>query len=241
MDPITIGAALVAGLSGSGHCLGMCGPMAALAGTSGRANPQRSKWRSFFGALTCNAGRITSYGLMGAVFGGASWAVGQNQWVMHWSQWLRIAAGLLLVVIGLQMLVARWARFNPLERAGSRMWRHIAPIAMRVRQSSLPGSTFVFGMLWGWLPCGLVYSMLALATLSGSAAQGALVMAAFGVGTLPVLLGVGSVSGLAQRLRRPEYRPALAALLMLSGVWLAAMPALHLTTPSDAHAHHHGP
>lgn len=236
MESITIGAAFVAGLAGSGHCLGMCGPMAALANGPKAGLPKRGPLRALGTALIYNAGRISSYAFMGAVAGSVSWAVGQAAWLVEWSHILRVAAGALLVLIALQMLVPRWSRFLPMERLGGRVWARIAPLALRIRGSRIPARTFVFGMLWGWLPCGLVYSMLALATLSGSATNGALTMAAFGLGTLPVLLGFGSF---ASRIRAPRYRPALAAILMLSGIWLSVMPLMHLTAAPAEHAHHY--
>lgn len=238
IEPITLVAALLAGLLGSGHCLGMCGPIAALAGRSGNRKP-------FGRSLLYNAGRLISYASIGALFGGLGYAFGTAAQVTQWSLILRVGLGVVLVMIGLQLALPR-LRANPLtrlmEKLGARFWRWIAPLAQRLRPAENGRHLFALGLLWGWLPCGLVYSMLALAAVSGSAANGAATMIAFGVGTLPAMVGVGVASGIAgsglSALRRPVVRRLLGAAVIVSGIWIAAMPMQHALMNSTG-THHH--
>jgi sulfite exporter TauE/SafE len=229
IEPVTLGAALIAGLLGSGHCVGMCGPLAAVAGASGNGHAVRH-------ALVYNTARIISYCAIGALFGGLGYAIGSAADIARWSQIIRIAMSAVLLLIGLQLLLPR-TRFNPFERVGARFWQRIAPFARRLKPGERTSHLFALGLLWGWLPCGLVYSLLALAAVSGSAASGAATMAAFGVGTLPAMIGIGiSGRGLAA-LRRPAMRKVLGVALIVSGIWVAAMPASRLLAPD---AMHHG-
>lgn len=232
VEPVTLGAAFAAGLLGSGHCIGMCGPIAALAGAGRDGRPLRS-------AAVYNAARLLSYCVIGAVFGALGYAIGSAADVGRWAQISRIAMSVVLLLIGLQLLLPR-ARLNPLERIGASFWRRIAPLARRLRPGDRASHLFALGLLWGWLPCGLVYSLLALAAVSGSAVSGAATMAAFGAGTLPAMIGIG-VSGRAlATLRRPGARRLLGAALIVSGIWIAALPLTRFVTPNDAghHAQH---
>lgn len=231
VDPIPLGAALVAGLLGSGHCVGMCGPVAALAGARRNGRPVRN-------AAVYNAARILSYCAVGAVFGSLGHAIGSAADIAHWALVTRSAMGAILLLIGLQLLLPR-SRLNPLERIGARFWQRVAPLARRLRPGEHASHLFALGLLWGWLPCGLVYSLLALAAVSGSAVSGAATMAAFGLGTLPAMIGIG-VSGRAlAALRRPRMRRILGVALVLGAVWIVSMPLGRLVAPGDSHSHQH--
>ena len=231
VEPITLGAAFAAGLLGSGHCVGMCGPIAAIAGAGSNGQPARS-------ALIYNAARIVSYCVVGALFGGLGYAIGSAADIARWSQIVRIAMSAVLVLVGLQLLLPR-SRINPLERIGARFWQRIAPLARRLKPGERKSHLFALGLLWGWLPCGLVYSLLALAAVSGSAASGAATMAAFGLGTLPAMIGIGvSGRGLAA-LRRPAMRKLLGVTLIVGALWVAAMPASRLLAPDAMPDHAH--
>ena len=127
-------------------------------------------------------------------------------------------ANLMLALLGLHLMDA-WRGLARLEQGGQLLWRHVAPVLRRLRPMDGPGHMLAAGVLWGWLPCGMVYSVLVTAMLSGSAPGGALVMLAFGLGTLPMLLGLGLLGArLRASLRRREVRLACGALVLGFGL-----------------------
>jgi uncharacterized protein len=218
------------GAVGGGHCIAMCG--AVLTATRIASTP----------VLTAgyHSGRIMSYAIAGAVAGGlGSFAFLAND-VLPVQRVLHGVASLMLLGLGLYLIgITRF--IAPLERAGARLWKHIAPYAMR----RLPARSFVdalaLGALWGWLPCGLVYSVLASAAAAGSATVGALTMVAFGAGTLPGLLGAGTLLGkLSSRCSKSAARYIAGGLITLfalaSLVHRAHAEALH--TPMIDNAGH---
>ncbi len=204
-------ALFLVGLLGGTHCVGMCG---GIVGALAMGAPARCSL-----LLAYNAGRILSYAVAGAIVG----AVGEASIALAGQLPLRgilyLFANLMLIALGLYLLgVSSALAFT--ERIGDRLWRQLQPLTRRYLPARSPLQAFPLGLLWGWLPCGLVYSALATALSSGSAARGAGLMLAFGAGTLPNLLLAGL---LAARLRAYTSRPALrmvAGLVVLGfGVW----------------------
>ena len=185
----------VVGLLGSVHCAGMCGGIVgalSVAPTVGRpvpipvvaARPQVGS------VLAYNAGRIGSYMVAGALAGGlaqGAHALARLPALQAGAYWL---ANLMLAALGLYLMDA-WRGLAYLEQGGQAVWRGVRPLLRKVGPLDRPSRMFVAGGVWGWLPCGMVYSVLVTAMLSGSAGGGALVMLAFGLGTLPMLLGLG--------------------------------------------------
>jgi sulfite exporter TauE/SafE len=151
-----------------------------------------------------NAGRIASYSVAGALAGGAT-ATARNLAGLPALQaggfWL---ANLMLVALGLYLMDA-WRGLAWLEQGGRGLWRQVQPVLRRVGPPDTPARMVATGFLWGWLPCGMVYSALVTAMLSGSAASGAALMLAFGLGTLPMLAGLGAAGSTLRGLvaRRP--------------------------------------
>ncbi len=175
--------ALILGLLGGGHCLGMCG---GLMGALTLAIPKEQRSRRFRLLLAYNLGRILSYASAGLLIGLAGWAVANSPAAMF----MRVLAGLLLISMGLY-LAGWWSGLTRIESLGRGLWRHIQPVASRLLPvSSLPRA-LLLGALWGWLPCGLVYSTLLWSASQGNALDSALLMLAFGLGTWPVLLATG--------------------------------------------------
>lgn len=209
--------ALILGLLGGGHCLGMCG---GLMGALTLAIPPEQRGRRLQLLLAYNLGRILSYASAGVLFGLAGWAVASSPAALL----LRIVAGLLLISMGLY-LGGWWSGLTRIEALGRGLWRHIQPLASRLLPvSSLPRA-LLLGALWGWLPCGLVYSTLLWAASQGDALDSCLLMLAFGLGTWPVLLATGmAAERLTALLRRRGVRMAGGLLVILFGLWTLPGP-----------------
>lgn len=220
MGPDLLGALLV-GLFGGVHCLGMCGGIVG-ALTLGQARGSAGRpafWRL---QLAYNLGRLASYAAAGALAGGVGLLLAGVGPLDQVQRLLDGLAGLFMILLGLY-LAGWWSGLARLERAGGRLWRHIEPLGRRLLPVRDTGHAFLLGMVWGWLPCGLVYSVLVWSLSAGGPFHGALLMGAFGLGTLPNLLLMGAAAGwLAGWLRRPLVRQTAGGLVVLLGVLMLA-------------------
>ncbi|GFM57313.1 sulfite exporter TauE/SafE family protein [Pseudomonas capsici] len=212
--------ALILGLLGGGHCLGMCG---GLMGALTLAIPKEQRSRRFRLLMAYNLGRIFSYACAGLLLGLAGWAVANSPLAMA----MRVIAALLLIAMGLY-LAGWWSGLTRIERLGRGLWRHLQPVATRLLPiSSLPRA-MLLGALWGWLPCGLVYSTLLWAASQGNAMDSALLMLAFGLGTWPVLLATGlAAERTTALLRKRGMRMVGGLLVILFGLWTLPGPHQH--------------
>lgn len=233
--------AFLTGLLSGVHCMAMCGGVAsALSMSRGRQaiRIQADGAATLSGGagiaarlpiqVAYSGGRILSYGMAGAVAGGIGGTVLLTQSVLPAQIVLAVIANGLLMLLGLHLAgIGSWVA--RLERVGAPVWRKIAPLARRFMPADTPARALATGLLWGWLPCGLVYSTLALALMSGSASHGALVMFAFGLGTLPNLVVAGlAIERLQPLLRRVGVRRAAAALVFSLGIFgLLRTPGLY--------------
>lgn len=207
-------AVFLVGLLGGVHCLGMCGSIVGV--FTAQVPKDTARWPFH---LAYSSGRIASYALAGALAG----AVGQAGLLMRDAvpvqHLLFTLSSLMLVVLGLY-LAGVWGGVRQLERLGGGLWQKLQPYTTRLLPVNTVPRALGLGALWGWLPCGLVYSVLLTALASGSAARGALIMLAFGLGTLPNLLAIGlfweSVKGWVQS---PRMRLAAGLLVALFGVY----------------------
>ena len=215
-----LGSALILGLLGGGHCLGMCG---GLMGALTLAIPPEQRGRRLRLLLAYNVGRILSYACAGLLLGLAGWAVASSPAALA----LRVLAALRLIAMGLY-LAGWWSGLTRIEALGRGLWRHIQPVASRLLPvSSLPRA-LLLGALWGWLPCGLVYSTLLWAASQGNAGYSAALMLAFGLGTWPVLLATGlAAERVSSLLRRRSVRMAGGLLVILFGLWTLPGPHQH--------------
>lgn len=213
MDPGTLLAAFAVGVLGGVHCLGMCGGIVGAISVS-HAGSAAPAWPRL---LAYNLGRMGSYVIAGALAGwlGAALlgALPQGQRV------LEFLAAVFLILLGLY-LGGWWPVLARLERFGGLLWRRIEPLGRHFIPVRHAGQAFAVGAVWGWLPCGLVYSVLVWALAAGSAADGALLMAAFALGTLPNLMLMGLFAArLARFVRHRLVRQGAGALLVAYGAW----------------------
>jgi sulfite exporter TauE/SafE len=201
------------GLLGGTHCVGMCGGIVgALSLNTAGAAP-----RVMF-QLAYNVGRVASYAFLGALVGAIGAGGVLMGGVLPVQRALFVVANLMLIALGLYM-AGWWQGVAVLERGGRAVWARMQPLAARVLPvRTLPGA-LIAGAVWGWLPCGLVYSVLFTALMSGDAATGALIMLAFGLGTLPNLVAMGWFAArLRGFLQQPWVRVAAALLVIGFGV-----------------------
>jgi len=227
------------GLLGGVHCIGMCGGIVSAFSVASQPRPRfpvavvsqaaPAVLDSALRVLSYNLGRIGSYMVAGAIAGGVVGAARTMEGVASLQvagYWL---ANLMLVALGLYLMDA-WRGLARLEQVGSLLWQRIQPLTRFLLPIDSAGKALALGALWGWLPCGMVYSVLMTAMLTGSASSGAAVMMAFGLGTLPLLLTMGLVGDrLRAGLRRRAVRNAAGLVVLLFGLLGLARISLGLS------------
>ena len=247
------------GLGGSAHCLSMCGGVHSLLATPDRkpdgggviasdataAMPGGLVGRTGITTISLfSLGRISSYTLAGLLFG--SLAYSAHTLAPDLLALARLLSGLLLVLIGLQML--GWKHLSALATIGSYFWRLLKPLAGDIFPLRQPHHAYLAGAVWGWIPCGMVYSVLAWAILQGDPALAALYMFSFGLGTLPSMLlaGVSLHTVTHSFTMRYARNLAAAAILVFAGWTLYSSATLLLAGPGEGaggmwhdHSHHH--
>jgi len=226
-------AAFIAGLAGSAHCFGMCGGMASAVGLRARTNSLSYTSAAVRTALY-HLGRLGGYASVGAIGG----AFGHSaHWALDLTRFegaLRATAGVLTVLISIRILW-RWNAFAFLERVGARIWMKLQPITIHAANGSHLWSNVAVGLLWGWLPCGLVYSVAIMTMTTNGPAEGSAVMIAFGFGTLPAMLSSSvAAASLPQLTRRSWFRHATGAAMLICGLWMVVGASLPIHT---LHAH----
>ena len=223
--------ALLIGLLGSTHCIGMCGGIVS-ALTLGIRPGVGQPISKFPYMLAYNAGRISSYTLAGVIAG----LLGQTlldtvdeTLALNLTRWV---TGLFLVALGLY-LGGFTAALAPLENAGKLIWQYIQPVTRKLLPLSSPYRAFTSGVLWGWLPCGLVYSALVWAVGSADPLRGGTLMLVFGLATLPAMLLTGAAAlRFGQFTRNNAVRRLAGAIVIALGLMQLAgySPAVSLAT-----------
>ena len=206
--------AFVIGLLGSGHCVVMCGGISTMLTTAISDTARHKKYAIIF---AYNFGRIASYSLIGALVAFTSSMAAKN--IGFPVAILKTIAGVFLVLLGLYL--GQWLMWlSRVEHLGKNVWRHISPHTKKFIPIKNIKSAFALGALWGWLPCGLVYSTLTWSLASADVLNGALIMFFFGLGTLPALLSVSlgtfSVKSL---LSHALFRKLAAILVVIYGIY----------------------
>lgn len=218
IDWLLLGGALLSGLLGGAHCAAMCGGIA-----TGLSVQQRGGW---WVAFQPNLGRIGGYTLAGAVVGGIGHGLLDVARIPELALALRATAGLVLILAALRLL-DRHGHLSFLGAPAGRLWHWLRPLQRHLLPANTAGRRMALGLLWGWMPCGLSTTLLAAAWLQASAVHGAMTMAAFGIGTLPVMLPLTWAGArLGQRLQRGGWRMAMGLCVMLAGALTLAAPLL---------------
>ncbi len=224
MTETTYLSAFALGLAGAGHCLGMCGGIAAALNLGGH--------RSAPVTLSYHAGRILSYTLLGGLLGLIAGSIDLVAWTIA----LRYIAGFLLIGMGLS--VANWWQgIQVLEKAGARVWAPVQQFSSRLLPIRNPLQGLALGLCWGLMPCGLIYSALAWSATAQNAVTSASLMLCFGLGTLPAMLAVSlGADSLQGFLRQRGLKLFIALMLIASGIW-----TLYLVSAHGEHLKHKAP
>ena len=228
-DPITLTSAFLLGLFSTMHCVGMCGGIIGALSLSLPVEVRNNKARLLSFVLSYNIGRIASYCIAGLIAGAVGTSVLQSAGFDQGHSILKYIGVAMMVAIGLY-LTGWLPQLASVEKIGVPLWKRLEPVGRKlVPVVSIPKAV-AYGMVWGWLPCGLVYFVLIWALTAGDAVSGALTMLAFGLGTLPTLLAAGFMTSWITRFARSARARQVVGLLII------AMAIGSLFIPM---AHHH--
>lgn len=226
--------AFLIGLFSALHCFGMCGGLVGAMTMS--LEPNIRKKTSGLGLYTFayNAGRMSSYVVAGFLVGWFGQTLRDLLMPDEGVAILRLFASLL--IIGMGFYIAGWfpwfsQKFSHIEKIGTPLWRHLQPIGQRLLPVKSLWQAFLFGAVWGWLPCGLVYYVLLISPAKDGAVNSALFMFYFGLGTLLPMMAAGFLTGRLAPLRQSQkiryISGAVLIIMGLVGLWLATDPNAH--------------
>jgi sulfite exporter TauE/SafE len=207
--------AFIIGLLGSGHCIGMCGGITTM--LTSALSPQHKPIDQLKLVSAYHFGRIFTYSLIGAIVGFSSSIAVKNIGLPL--AFLRIFAALFLILLGLYL--GQWLMWlSKIEKFGKILWRYLSPLSKKFIPVNNARQALALGAVWGWLPCGLVYSTLTWSLASGSTVSGALTMTFFGLGTLPALLSISLGSfGIKSLLTNTKFKKIMAFLIIIYGIY----------------------
>ena len=218
--------AFALGLFSSLHCIGMCGSIIGTLTLSLAPEIRNNKRKLFPFVLNYNIGRIFSYTTAGAIIGIFGLFMTLPFAEGHGHRILQLISAIFMASAGLY--IAGWfPRFAYIEKAGSRLWKLIEPFGRQLIPVSTKRKAFLFGTVWGWLPCGLVYTSLALAATTGDIVRSSLTMFAFGLGTLPAVMGVGIMTEILTKLSQMQRFKQVVGIFFIIVALLAAFPWLY--------------
>lgn len=224
--------AFLLGLFGTLHCVGMCGSISSVL-TFSLPQQTRSSSATLVSYLGFyNLGRLFSYSIAGAIAGAFGSQILYSISPQHGHRALLLLSTLMLIAVGLYL--AGWfPRLAYIERIGVPVWKKIEPLGRKLLPVNSPFQALLYGMIWGWLPCGLVYSALLIALTQGQALQGGVFLFIFGLGTLPALLGSGLFAG---RLLKIAHNPDIRT---YAGLLLILLAVTGLGLNWEVNEHHH--
>lgn len=213
-------AAFIVGLMGGVHCLGMCGGIVTAFSFNSSSQTKLHFLRLTSTQISYNLGRISSYTLIGFIAGLLGATLNSFFDYQAIQTTLGIIAGLFMIAIGFY-LAGWWLGVAKVETIGKPIWRYLEPLGRHFIPIKTSWQALLLGLIWGWLPCGLVYSVLLWPVASSNPWDGALIMLCFGLGTLPNLLLIGAfATQLKQWLHKAWVKQLAGALVVSMGVLL---------------------
>lgn len=219
MQDFSYMSAFIVGLMSGVHCIGMCGGIVGALSFSQSESSRRSLWSGLPILLSYNFGRLLSYTMAGVLMGGLGWLAAYWLDIKQLQLILQLFAAVFMVLLGLY-LAGWWSVLVHIEKIGGQVWNRIEPFGRKLLPVHHPLQALSLGLVWGWLPCGLVYSVLVWSISSGGFIEGGLLMLSFGLGTLPNLLAMGLfASHLSRWVRLGWLRQLAGSLVMLFGLW----------------------
>ncbi|VAW64209.1 Heavy-metal-associated domain (N-terminus) and membrane-bounded cytochrome biogenesis cycZ-like domain, possible membrane copper tolerance protein [hydrothermal vent metagenome] len=219
MHDFTYITAFTVGLMGGVHCFSMCGGIVGALSFATQSQKNSRSITLFSLLLAYNSGRLLSYTLAGGLMGSVGWLVSIWMDIRFIQVLLQFMAAVFMLMMGLY-ISGVWMGLVRLEKAGLIIWTHIQPVAQKLLPVKTPLQASLLGFLWGWLPCGMVYSVLVWSISSGSFQQGALLMLSFGLGTLPNLLAMGAFASQIQRfVQKRAVRYFAGGVVVLFALW----------------------
>ncbi len=222
MPDFTYITAFTVGLMGGVHCIGMCGGIVGALSFASQSSSDASILKRLPLLIAYNSGRLFSYTLAGGLMGSLGWLLAYWTDIRLLQQLLQLIAALFMLMLGLY-ISGWWMGLSRLEKTGAYLWRNIQPLAQKYLPVSSARSALMLGIFWGWLPCGLVYSVLVWSISAGGFVEGALLMLSFGLGTLPNLLAMGlAADQLRQWLQQTSVRWAAGTVVIVFALWQLA-------------------
>lgn len=210
--------AFIVGFFSTAHCLSMCGSIMGALTLSLPTEIREGMGRFILFVVLYNLGRVLTYVFMGVLIGFTGQLLGDTLQGDAWRQIVSIVAAITIILIGLYL--TGWIPvLRNMDRLGGGLWKLLEPIGRRLLPVRTPQAAFLSGLIWGWLPCGLVYYALILALPLGDPVMSGLFMLVFGLGTLPVMLGTAIFAGTLARLgRNVRVRQAAGVVVIMVGV-----------------------
>lgn len=220
--------AFLLGLFSTVHCIAMCGSVIGALTLSLPKEVRESQTQMFPYVLNYNLGRLLSYSIAGLIVGLLISPISE----LGGTQILRYLSTIVMIAMGLYL--AGWfPKFARMERIGAPVWKLLQPIGQKLLPVKRYSHAFFLGAVWGWLPCGLVYSALAISATMGDPVDSALVMLAFGAGTLPAVMGAGIFTGFLASLAKAK------SLRQIAGVSIIVMALVAVFWPMSHQDHQH--
>ncbi|MFW2372430.1 MAG: sulfite exporter TauE/SafE family protein [Gammaproteobacteria bacterium] len=231
--PLTLSQAFLIGLVSTLHCIGMCGGIMGALSLSLPEQVRARKSHLLIFVSLINMGRILSYAIAGMLAGAFGVEILKVLGLENGHEVLRYAGVIFMVAIGFYL--AGWfPQLVLVEHIGKPIWRRMEPLARKMMPINSPVRALLYGMAWGWLPCGLVYVVLLMTVTSGSALHGSMMMLAFGLGTLPTILSVGIMATWVRRFASSQLTRQIIGLIII----IMAIASLFLATGGEHHHHH---
>lgn len=229
-EELTLTSAFLLGFFSTMHCIGMCGGIIGALSLSLPVDIRNNKPKLFSFVLTYNVGRLASYGFAGLIAGAVGTSVLQSTGFDQGHAILRGIGIFMMVAIGLY-LTGWLPQLASVEKIGIPVWKRLEPIGRKLVPVATLPRALAYGLIWGWLPCGLVYFVLVWALTAGDALLGALTMLAFGAGTLPTLITAGFMTSWITRFAHSKRARQVVGLLII------ALAIGSLFIPMEHHHH----